>query len=266
MVKKMKINYGSGRSLARTRTRSSLLGRTRYLKSASSRKNTSSRLSSVAKNKSYGTNTTGNTATSTSVKTDLYTDIESAAKSLQKHLDNLMQSGDKSLFIKKTEENTTTEDKKTETTTEDKKTESAKDETTLLDEIKGFVKYYNKMIDSMADLNDTTNKIYLANLKSDISAQSKKLGNVGITINKDGSLKMDEKQVEAASLTDLETLFGEKGTVSKKVNRYAESIEQNATRNLKNLKTTSSASRSSNYNRYGNAVNNYYSSRYNYFS
>lgn len=254
----MRVSFGVGRSLARSRTRASVLARGKYLKTIkSSRSSGLSRLSSVRK--SATTNGAVKSNMNSSIKADLYSDLETAAKKLQKNLDALMQTGDSSLFAKKKESNQTENATATE-----KGKETSKNDTSYIDELKGFVKNYNAMTDAMSDINDTTSVIYMANLRSDLSAQSKALGQVGITVNKDGSLKIDEKKLTEADVGQVEALFGSKGSVSTKVDKYAESIEKNATRNLKSLNATNTASLSSGYNRYGNSISNYYNSRYNY--
>lgn len=254
----MRVNFGAGRSLARSRTRASISARGKYLKTIkSSRKSGLSRLSSVRK--SATTNKAVKNHTNDSQKADLYSDLETAAKKLQKNLDALMQTGDSSLFAKKEETN------KSENTTATEKTKETSDKAPeYVDELKGFVKNYNAMLDAMSDLGDTTSVVYMSNLKSDLSTHSKALEQIGIGVNKDGSLKIDEKTLTKADASKVEALFGRKGSVSTKVDKYAESIEKIASRNLNALKATNLSSLSSGYNRYGSFVNNYYNSRYNY--
>lgn len=250
----MRVNFGGGRSLARSRTKANISARAKYLKSTkSSRSSVSSRLSSVRKN--TAANSSISNKMSSSVKADLFSDVESAAKGLQKDLNVLMQTGDKSVFVSSDTE------KAKETTDAAKEDKIA---VSYEDSIKSFVRHYNAMIDAMSDLGDTTNMVYLANMKSDMSAQSKALGKVGVTVNKDGSLKLDEKALKEADMKQVENLFGSKGSISTKIVKYAASIEKSATQTLKSLNTTNSTSLNSGYNRYGRSVNNYYNSKYNY--
>ena len=81
----MRVSFGVGRSLARSRTRASVLARGKYLKTIkSSRSSGLSRLSSVRK--SATTNGAVKSNMNSSIKADLYSDLETAAKKLQKNL------------------------------------------------------------------------------------------------------------------------------------------------------------------------------------
>lgn len=260
----MRINWGAGHSLARTRTRSSISARTKYLRAALNTRNvTSSRLHSAKNSAASGTTAAGSAISAK--KADWYEDIETAANAVGKDLEALMLTGEKALFASQKEEKASESTEQALSEGEQDASQTASKAAPYVDTLASFVKHYNEMVSGMSKPSDMINTVYLANLQKDMSGQSKALGNIGITVNKDGTLKIDKKAMENAKEEDVEGLFGSKGTVSTKVVKYAASVEKNATQNLKTLQAANSTSLNAGYNCYGRAVNPYNAGRYNYF-
>lgn len=71
-----------------------------------------------------------------------------------------------------------------------------------------LVDTYNNSIDSASNSSSTSMKRYAKQLKKLASKYSDELEDIGITINKDGTLKANEELVKKADADTLNSLFG----------------------------------------------------------
>lgn len=74
--------------------------------------------------------------------------------------------------------------------------------------INGIVDTYNNSIDSASNSSSSSMKRYAKQLKKLASKYSDELEDIGITINKDGTLKANEELVKKADADTLNSLFG----------------------------------------------------------
>lgn len=97
-------------------------------------------------------------------------------------------------------------------TEEDEDTEI--DETTI-NKIKAFVTTYNNAIDS-GNADDYETKHYLKQLKALGQKHSEELGELGITVESDGKLTINESLLEMADSSKVRNVFSDKNEFSEK--------------------------------------------------
>ena len=188
----------------------------------------SDEISSIAKDKT-------NTSTS---KDDAKTiaRIESASDDLKESADALLANGTKSLF--KQEQ---VADKEGKVTTQYNTDEIYK-------AVSKFVDDYNSMVD-VASKSETSNISGAAERMIKMTGYNEKmLEKVGITIDEDNHLKIDEKTFKAADMTTVKGLFNERGGYGYQVSAQASMI---------NYYAENEASKSNTYTNAGTYTYNY---------
>lgn len=119
----------------------------------------------------------------------------------------------------------------------------------VVSEIKGFIESYNVMITNMKKNNDTVNKAYDKQLTEEFETHKEALEAVGIKANEDGTLSVDEKVLEGASLEELKALFGKSDSFLQTVSAKSIYIEAHAV----SVKSKNAyMSQTANYNANGN--------------
>ena len=189
----------------------------------------SDEISSIAKDK---------TDTSTS-KDDTKTiaRIESASDDLKASADALLENGTKSLF--KTERVT---DKEGNVTTQ-------YDTDEIYKAVSKFVDEYNSLVDEASE-SKTANISGAAERMVKMTGYNEKmLEKVGITVDEDNHLKIDEKTFKAADMTTVKGLFNERGGYGYQVSAQASMINYYAENEASKSNTyTSSGTYTYNYN------------------
>ncbi len=155
-----------------------------------------------------------------------HTSIENSSENLQKHTKDLLADGEDSLF----------------SAAANAEEGSTKEKQAVTDKVNEWVDEYNTMIYNMTKVGDTTNNMYLKQVKSYVSMNKVSLAAVGISIGSDGRLSVNEKKLENAALKDIKSLFGEKNCMAEKVADKAKYIESNATKNLSSIEDSSAES------------------------
>lgn len=122
--------------------------------------------------------------------------------------------------------------------------------------VDSFVNSYNQTLDAMKSGKDSMTSFYGSMLKRAASDQSADLSAVGITVQKDGSLTVDQEKLRAADKETLEKILGASSTFSQNVNFIAGRITNYAQSNL--------VSASNGYNAFG-AYTSAISGRYNFW-
>ena len=84
----------------------------------------------------------------------------------------------------------------------------------LLASLKSWVEDYNSLIESTDDVDDTATLRQVLWLTQSTSANENLLSKIGITVNSDNTLSLDEDTFEDADLTTLQTLFSRSQTSS----------------------------------------------------
>lgn len=119
-----------------------------------------------------------------------------------------------------------------------------------------LVEAYNETLQALQSSSDFLSKYYGKTLQQIASEQKDELSKIGITIEKNGTLKVDKDKIKEADLNSLEKVLGASGTFSTKVGFLAEKISDHAEANVKAV--------SSQYNASGDIATDFIS-RYNFF-
>ena len=188
----------------------------------------SDEISSIAKDKT-------NTSTSKD-DTKTIARIESASEDLKASADALLENGTKSLF--KTERVT---DKEGNVTTE-------YDTDKIYKAVSKFVDEYNSLVDEASE-SKTSNISGAAERMVKMTGYNEKmLEKVGITVDEDNHLKIDEKTFKAADMTTVKGLFNERGSYGYQVSAQASMV---------NYYAENEASKSNTYTNSGTYTYNY---------
>ncbi len=118
----------------------------------------------------------------------------------------------------------------------------------LYDSVATFVKDYNSVIKAATDSNTDTIQTSLADLTFATSTNSKLLSNIGITINDDNTLSLDEDKFKAGTIDTAQALF-------KGVGSYAYNVQLNTS--MMNSNADYQASKANTYGSDGSYSNNY---------
>lgn len=229
---------GARTSLARARMiRSAKRSRrTRTLNGTNSR-NTSSRL-----NNSSGTQSTSNTKQAKQIA--MYEEVQKAADDLQKAAKALIELGTikTESSTATTTTNTTTEAGTTENAATTTTAESSTTETTaqtkgkteeeqkkeIIDGVKELVEQYNIIYENMEELGGSVNTLFLSQMKKLIGSYEEELEKTGVSMNKNGTLSITTKTLEAADLSTLKDVYCKSNGLTDKLLERAEYIEDNA--------------------------------------
>jgi len=87
--------------------------------------------------------------------------------------------------------------------------------------VKDFVDSYNDMMKASKESDDAAVRYAAKNTEKRTEAHKNMLDRIGITIDKDGSLKVDEEKLNKAEVSDIKALFSGRGS-------YAYGIDSNA--------------------------------------
>ena len=121
---------------------------------------------------------------------------------------------------------------------------------------KEMVEKYNETVQALRVSNDFLGEYYKKALLQAASQQADKLEQIGITVEKDGTLQIDSKKMEDADLDTLEQVLGKEGSFSSRVEFLADKIGDHASANVKAV--------SSQYNARGDVASDFLG-RYDFF-
>ncbi|MDD3414662.1 MAG: hypothetical protein PHY47_11765 [Lachnospiraceae bacterium] len=96
--------------------------------------------------------------------------------------------------------------------------------TAIYNGLKSFVDNYNSVINSAGDSSNSSILRQTVSLVKNTIANEKMLSSVGITINKDNTLSIDESNCKKANINDLTSLFSGSGSFASQVSAKASSI------------------------------------------
>lgn len=176
-------------------------------------KDSSSEVSSIAENKNKKTASTS--TAKDSAKT--LAGIESAADDLKESADALITTGSKSVF-KKVDVESTDEYGLSKTTKE-------YDTNAIYKSVSSFVNDYNKLIKQTGSSETTSVQNRTNTLNGITSANKNLLSKVGITINSDNTLSIDEEKFKAADMTTVKSLFNGNSSYGYRVSAQASLID-----------------------------------------
>lgn len=212
----------------------------------------------------YGTKTentsstsqTDNTSSSSSSKAEqlaalkkdesakAYATVKEEAAELKDAASKLTQTGEESLFVEKEK---TVKDE----TTGEETTVKEIDQDAIHKAVKDFVSAYNDTLDAAYDSENTSvirNAGYMTNHSKVLS---RALEEVGITVNKDNTLSVDEEKLKTAKIGNLQTLFNGKNSYADIISQKADMIDTaatNAATSANSLYTSTGVYQSSNLN------------------
>ena len=121
--------------------------------------------------------------------------------------------------------------------------------------VKNFVNDYNSLVEEAADTSNSKVTGKVSFMTSQTNAYKSSLENIGITINNDKTLTVDEKKLNSADVNDVKKLFNGSSSMAYQTFVRASSISSAA----ENASTTSGL-----YGWYG-VYDNYYNSAYNWY-
>lgn len=133
------------------------------------------------------------------------------------------------------------------------------DRESLLSGIKSFITDYNLVHSALNDISGTVNLAFRRMLDSTISTEKTALGEIGISVAKNGELSVDEKALSGADEEKIKALFAKEDSFADKISTKMKAIESSATSSLTALNKLYGST--STYNKYGTG-NSYYNGSY----
>lgn len=168
-------------------------------------------------------------------------EIQSTTDSLKESADALLKTGSKSVFAMK---NITTKDEAGKETTE-----KGYDTAAIYNAVSKFVKDYNDVMDAVDETQNKTIVDRTFTMGSATIQNMKRLSDVGITVEEDGTLSLDKEAFSKADVSKVKDLFSGQGSYGYKVSAQASMI---------NFAADQAAAKASTYTvngTYGNAYN-----------
>ena len=168
------------------------------------------------------------------------TDVKSATSFLSELASDFAKKGDEKLLAMK--EVTTKNEDGTSVTTKEY------DMDAIYKSISGFVNKYNEVIKSANASESSGIKKAMGNMTNITDLYTNSLKKLGITINADKTLTIDEKTFKASEIADIEDTFTGSSSFSKSISSQASFINDAATREASKANTyTSTGSYSNNF-------------------
>ena len=91
--------------------------------------------------------------------------------------------------------------------------------------VSAFLETYNNAITSSGDSKDYKMQRYAKQLKNLAKEYADELEDIGVSINKDGTLKKNENLLKAADVSDIRDLFSKDAKFGDQITRYAKRID-----------------------------------------
>ncbi|MCF0128533.1 MAG: hypothetical protein HUJ70_08160 [Pseudobutyrivibrio sp.] len=162
--------------------------------------------------------------------------IRNDAKAVKEASDKLLDTGKNSLF------------NKVEITAEDGTKSMDYDREKIYSAVKDYVDAYNDLVDSGQEANATNVLTQLAGMVTTSAASSKTLASVGITIDSDNKLSINEETFKKASMSTVQDLFNNKGGYLYRTSTKASMIDSLASSQLSSITGQKSYTSGGNYN------------------
>ncbi len=118
-----------------------------------------------------------------------------------------------------------------------------------------MIEKYNETRKQLGNNTSSINMCYSELLKQIASKNGDALSELGISMEKDGSLTVDEEKLKAAKVEDLENVFGAKSEFVQKLQYMASNISDSVEAELKSM--------GNQYGQDANAFSSYISNKYN---
>lgn len=183
-----------------------------------------------------GANSSAQSTSTSKDKTSKLATIESDAEKLSDAADALLTQGNKSLF------------KQVTTTDKDGNKTTGYNTDAIYKAVSSYVTQYNNLMKSAGESSVVSIKASAASISGYTSKNEKLLSSVGININSDKTLSIDEEKFKAADMSAVKTLFQGSGSYAYQVSSKATQIDNQA---------QYEASKANTYNSVGAYSNNY---------
>lgn len=170
-------------------------------------------------------------------------EIEKAADTMKESADSLLVKGSKSVFRKKNEKATVSEEYDTDA---------------IYKAVSGFVIDYNDLLSKTSAASSKNLQSKADTLAAVTSANAKLLSRVGITVNSDSSLSLDEEAFKKSDMGMVKNLFGTTGAYGYKVSAQASMIDYTAAKESSKSNTYTANGTYSNVYSAGNILNSFF--------
>lgn len=170
-------------------------------------------------------------------------EIEKAADAMKESADSLLVKGSKSVFQKKNEKTTASEEYDTDA---------------IYKAVSGFVTDYNDLLSKTSAASSKNLQSKADTLAAVTSANAKLLSRVGITVNSDSSLSLDEEAFKKSDMGTVKNLFGTIGAYGYKVSAQASMIDYTAAKESTKSNTYTANGTYSNVYSAGNILNSFF--------
>ena len=170
-------------------------------------------------------------------------EIEKAADAMKESADSLLVKGSKSVFRKKNEKATVSEEYDTDA---------------IYKAVSGFVTDYNDLLSKTSAASSKNLQSKADTLAAVTSANAKLLSRVGITVNSDSSLSLDEEVFKKSDMGTVKNLFGTTGAYGYKVSAQASMIDYTAAKESNRSNTYTANGTYSNVYSAGNILNSFF--------
>lgn len=176
-------------------------------------------------------------AKSASVLQKFFRELRNTSDELKKRASGLLETGEDSLFGK---------------------AEETKDTAKIIAGVKDMIGSYNKTLELLKETDGSLNSFYYKELKNAAAANEEQLKSAGVTLNKDGSLSIDEKVLGSADYDTLKKVFGSESKFVQRTEYISDKVSQNAKANAESI--------SNQYNAKGISYSDYSGeNKYNFF-
>ena len=163
-----------------------------------------------------GANSSAQSTSTSKDKTSKLATIESDAEKLSDAADALLTQGNKSLF------------KQVTTTDKDGNKTTGSNTDAIYKAVSSYVTQYNNLMKSAGESSVVSIKASAASISGYTSKNEKLLSSVGININSDKTLSIDEEKFKAADMSAVKTLFQGSGSYAYQVSSKATQIDNQA--------------------------------------
>ena len=162
---------------------------------------------------------------------------------MKESADSLLVKGSKSVFRKKNEKATVSEEYDTDA---------------IYKAVSGFVTDYNDLLSKTSAASSKNLQSKADTLAAVTSANAKLLSRVGITVNSDSSLSLDEEAFKKSDMGTVKNLFGTTGAYGYKVSAQASMIDYTAAKESTRSNTYTANGTYSNVYSAGNILNSFF--------
>ena len=195
------------------------------------------------KTASEGKDTEKNSISTAADSAKTLSEIEKAADTMKESADSLLVKGSKSVFRKKNEKATVSEEYDTDA---------------IYKAVSGFVTDYNDLLSKTSAASSKNLQSKADTLAAVTSANAKLLSRVGITVNSDSSLSLDEEVFKKSDMGTVKNLFGTTGAYGYKVSAQASMIDYTAAKESTRSNTYTANGTYSNVYSAGNILNSFF--------